>query len=141
MADKKHTWNHRVIRHVTENPPEVFYQIHEVHYEDGVPKLVTNDGARVGGDDIEEMKETLGLMLKSLENPTIDMSYFDNLKDDDVLSDDEKKELEEHLRDIQEKHPEAWESLKQDPDKFIIELLKEKERRENQDTDEEQSGC
>jgi len=124
MSDIKHTWNHRVIRHVSASPLakgtefEVFYQIHEVHYEDGVPKLVTNDGARVGGDSLEEIEQTLSLMRDALKEPVLEQSYFDGLKDSfsvDDLSEEEKRELKSELDELKKHVVEA----PSDPEEFL----------------------
>ena len=91
---KENTWNHRVIRITSTNPvtkeQESYLQIHEVHYENGVPKSVTVDPITVGGETPEEIKWVLGKMLFSLSKDIIPMEYFDNL----ALTAEEEEELD-----------------------------------------------
>src|SRR5262249_24569691 len=55
------TWNHRVVRHPAAafTDAEEYLQIHEVHYEDERPVSVSHEGARIGGDSIEEIQTSL----------------------------------------------------------------------------------
>lgn len=85
----KHTWNHRVIRKQVPSFPigttETAHEIHEVHYEDGVPILVTNDAVLPYGETVEDLIGTLNLMLAATNKPVIDIEYFNNLsKDEDT---------------------------------------------------------
>ena len=71
------TWNHRVIRTVEPDGTE-FLGIHEVFYlEDGTPDVVTQNAVRVGGENRDELIETLDRMRRCLERPIIEMAYFD----------------------------------------------------------------
>ncbi len=55
------------MRHV--NPPEPDHlMIHEVYDDHGW----TQDGARVGGESIEELREQLMLMRRALNEPVLD---------------------------------------------------------------------
>jgi hypothetical protein len=95
---------------------EEFFQIHEVHYEDGVPKLVTQEGARVGGDSLEEIEHTLSLMRDALKAPVLEQSYFDGLKDSfsvDDLSEEDKVELKAELEELKKHVVEAPTNLKE----------------------------
>lgn len=58
---KKSTWNYRVLAHPhpTEGEKEIFFQVHEVHYENEKPVAYGETAARIGGDDIKEMKEVV----------------------------------------------------------------------------------
>jgi|14BtaG_2_1085337.scaffolds.fasta_scaffold32907_2 hypothetical protein len=67
------TWNHRVISR--EGQDEL--AIHEVYYdEDGEPNMVTNDAVGIYGETVEELRETLERMLKSLEAPKLAFESF-----------------------------------------------------------------
>ena len=71
------TWNHRVIRTV-EPDGAVFLGIHWVFYlEDGTPDAVTQDAVGVGGENRDELIETLDRMRRCLEKPILEMAYFD----------------------------------------------------------------
>lgn len=73
------TWNHRVIRHrirksiIDGGVDEYWFGIHEVYYdESGKPDMVTEEPIQVIGDNLEELKQTLKWMLKSLKAPILD---------------------------------------------------------------------
>ncbi len=73
------TWNYRVLRHrpspATEEPD--FLQIHEVYYSpDGEAKSVSQDGARIGGDSIKEIRDVLAKIERALSEPIIDFESF-----------------------------------------------------------------
>ena len=67
-------WNHRVMRHKDKSGLDMpdYLQIHEVYYRDGKIWCWTEDGISVGGDSIEEIKQTLEWMEKCLEQPILD---------------------------------------------------------------------
>jgi len=68
-------WNHRVIRH-KDDKGNVWYQIHEVYYDekDGKyhPTSVTVDSIAPYGEDVEELRSTLEMMIKCLGDPVLD---------------------------------------------------------------------
>lgn len=139
-----HTWNHRVIRHVTPVPnrphlEEEYLQIHEVFYENGIPKSVTEDGVKIGGDTVEEMKETLERMIHCLSLPIIDKKYFDDLEMDEILSKEENEELKEVLKDIQTNEPKLFEKIQANPDKFMKAVMDQ--NKEYFDIGDDKQGC
>jgi len=72
--NNEHFWNHRVIQHVCPrltSPPEIYYQIHEVHYRKGKPIMWTQDPIPVGGDDIKSIRWVLKMMNKCLKKPIL----------------------------------------------------------------------
>ena len=93
MIEETNTWNHRVIRVTDIDPitkqPEHYYQIHEVHYTNGVPHSVTINPITVGGENIDEIKWTLEKMLMATGKEVIPMEYFDNLAKDAEQREDE----------------------------------------------------
>lgn len=79
------TWNHRVMRHKYASPEsgetEVMLAIHEVYYKDKSrdDRKVTADDVgytenpvSVTGESIEDLRETLQLMLKALDKPVLE---------------------------------------------------------------------
>jgi hypothetical protein len=73
------TWNYRVLRHrqppATDEPD--FLQIHEVYYSsDGKAESVSQDGARIGGDSIKEIRDVLAKIERALSEPIIDFESF-----------------------------------------------------------------
>ncbi len=74
------TWNHRVIRRTHPQWKRPYFAVHEVFYdEDDVPYLVTQEPVDVGGESLDEVRQSLEMMAAALEKPVIDMSYFDEL--------------------------------------------------------------
>jgi hypothetical protein len=68
-------WNHRVIEFVDfDGTP--YRQIHEVHYEDGIPYGYTENPAVVMGETNEVLRLTLERMLKCLDKPVLVESDF-----------------------------------------------------------------
>ncbi len=61
------SWRHRVMRH-REPPGPDYLEIHEV-YDGGA---YTQNGVRVGGNSIAEIREVLAMMLRALEEPVLD---------------------------------------------------------------------
>ena len=72
------TWNYRVIRHKNGYGPNTasYFQIHEVHYKDGTPTGVSQNGARIGGDDLEEIKRVLEKFKEALGKPILNFDAF-----------------------------------------------------------------
>ena len=65
------TWNHRVVRFKHEG--EDWYAVCEVYYnEDGSIYAHTQDGVRVTGDNVEELRETLERMLRCLDQKIVE---------------------------------------------------------------------
>jgi hypothetical protein len=72
-------WNHRVLRHKQIPIPnlqrEDYLVIHEVYFEEGhepEPHSCTMDGVTVGGESLDELRETLQRMLRCLDKPVLD---------------------------------------------------------------------
>lgn len=69
-------WNHRVMRRVypkSVDPKQPYYGIYEVYYDaEGRPDGWTSEPVDVVGDTVEEVAETLRLMLKAVEQPVLD---------------------------------------------------------------------
>ena len=64
------TWNHRVVKF---SEDEDYFAICEMYYdEDGNPWAHTEDGVRVSGNSVEELRETLQRMLDCLDKPVLD---------------------------------------------------------------------
>lgn len=66
-------WNHRVVRFTA--PDEIFnpyLMICEVFYEDGEIMGHTEKGTSVGGYTVDELRQTLQLMLECLDKPIIE---------------------------------------------------------------------
>lgn len=71
------TWNYRVVRHKSQREgwPD-HLQIHEVHYENDKPVSVSADGARIGGDNVDEIKWALERIREALEKPILEYDSF-----------------------------------------------------------------
>ena len=69
-------WNYRVLAHTFEN--EVTFQIHEVHYEDGVPDSYGEPPAPVLSDDFKDLKDILIRMEQGLSKPVLDADNWPN---------------------------------------------------------------
>jgi hypothetical protein len=68
-------WNNRILAH--EHEGEVYFQIHEVHYdEQGVPNMYTEKPVSVGGESIESIEWTLGHMKQAIEKPILLINGF-----------------------------------------------------------------
>lgn len=70
-------WNHRVVRRtappITKNgPPYVYYEIHEVYYDEQGMMGMTQEPINPHGESLEDLKWVLEKMLASLEKPVID---------------------------------------------------------------------
>lgn len=75
------TWNHRVIRHLKDDPGLTYLAIHEVYYTDNIPDSITDEPIKIIGDDIEDIKQELKMILKCLEHPILDFESFGNRSD------------------------------------------------------------
>lgn len=70
------TWNHRVL--AKEYKDEVEFGIHEVFYsDDGVPDACTMNPVAVVGDNLAELVQTLDWMRKSLRQPILSYTDFE----------------------------------------------------------------
>ena len=68
----KHTWNYRVMAHHSETCEDnVYFAIHEVHYEDDIPKTHTTKCVPPMGESTEELLWALKKMMACLEQPII----------------------------------------------------------------------
>ena len=68
-------WNHRIIKLKAQDGAELVdnYAVHEVYYnDDGTIYAYTNNPVRAYGDTLEELRETLNHMLKSLDAPVLE---------------------------------------------------------------------
>ena len=78
------TWNHRVIRHKTEekeHSEEYWYGIHEVYYDDkGEPDSCTKDPISLVGEDLKHLMIDIERIKECLEKPVIDYEYFEKLE-------------------------------------------------------------
>lgn len=67
-------WNYRIIRH--ERNGETFYQIHEVYYRNGLPVATTLQPSTPYGENADELRGELALMLSALSKPALNYSDF-----------------------------------------------------------------
>jgi hypothetical protein len=65
----KSHFNRRVMAHQEKN--EIYFQIHDVYYTKGVADSYTENGVRVGGDSIEEIRSVLERMIECLDKPIL----------------------------------------------------------------------
>lgn len=96
------TWNHRVVKKRDPNYtedwpwPEFFYEIHEAHYNDNGDLCSITENAIVPyGEDMNELKETLSLMIKACSEPALvdgEIEYAPWDDDGDDGDDDTKDE-------------------------------------------------
>lgn len=74
------SWNFRIIetegKH--DDNPWTSVGIHEVYYEDGVPRSCTKDPVKVVGEDIDDLKETFEMMRAAFDKPILKMKDFEN---------------------------------------------------------------
>ena len=86
------TWNYRLVKH-DDTPPKsksgkyVYYGLHEVYYNDDGSIYMYAPDPDVVGDSIEEIRESLEMMLRDVERSK-----------DDILTDTELDEL--HDKDL-----------------------------------------
>ena len=65
------SWNHRVMK--SKDGDDYFYQIHEVNYDkEGKVDGYTARGTSPCGNSLQELKEDLERMLKSLDKEVLD---------------------------------------------------------------------
>lgn len=64
------SWNHRVVK------TGRYYGIHEVFYLNNEPDMITESPVAAAEEDVEELRETLTLMLKALDEPVLDYEDF-----------------------------------------------------------------
>lgn len=63
-------WNHRIMAH--EHKGDVYFQIHEVYYdENNTPNSYTKDAISIGGDDLKTITWTLNKMLECRKKPIL----------------------------------------------------------------------
>ena len=66
------TWNHRVVKKISDDGSDEYYSIQEVYYDDeGKPYAQTID-LQVEGDTVTEIRKVLEQMLEALDNPVMD---------------------------------------------------------------------
>lgn len=67
-------WNHRVVRRIVRDFGEDVERlgIHEVFYDVEGETLWTDDPVSVEGESIDELRQTLGRMLRALDHPILD---------------------------------------------------------------------
>jgi hypothetical protein len=68
-------WNYRLIDLSHENGGEPWVELHEVFYEDD-GSLMGYAQATTGGEDLDDVKQTLTWMLKALEHPVLRVEDF-----------------------------------------------------------------
>jgi hypothetical protein len=63
-------WNHRVMKH--KDREDDFFTIHEVYYDkEGKVYGYTTKGSSAGGNSLQELREDLERMLKSLDKEVL----------------------------------------------------------------------
>jgi len=66
-------WNYRILK--TKDGEDDWYQIHEVYYDkDGKIKGWTENGATVAGNTLVELRDSLEMMLKSLDKEILNQN-------------------------------------------------------------------
>lgn len=63
------SWNYRILAH--ENNGEVYFQVHEVYYNDGVPESYTLNTITVGSETIKGIKWSLNKMKEAVNKPIL----------------------------------------------------------------------
>ena len=64
------SWNYRLLAH--EYRREVVFAIHEVFYNElGIPTNCTKEGAKIVGDDAQEVEEVIEMMKEALNKPIL----------------------------------------------------------------------
>lgn len=66
---KKNYWNHRIL--ANEYDGRVYFEIHEVHYENDKPVAYTKNSIPVGGEDIKTIKWVLKRMKRATKKPIL----------------------------------------------------------------------
>jgi hypothetical protein len=73
------SWNYRILK--TKDGEDDWYQIHEVYYDKGGKvKGWTKNGATVAGNTLVELKNSLEMMLKSLDKEMINQNKDEDKK-------------------------------------------------------------
>jgi hypothetical protein len=63
-------WNHRIL--ATERNGEVYFQVHEVYYnDDGIPERYTLNPISVGCETINGIRWTINKMAESVKKPVL----------------------------------------------------------------------
>lgn len=63
-------WNYRIMAHEYKN--EIFFQIHEVYYDENeIPNSCTKEPISVGGDDLNGINWQLKQMKSSIKKPIL----------------------------------------------------------------------
>jgi hypothetical protein len=65
-------WNHRVLAHKS-NEVEIYFQVHEVYYNDkGKPQYYTENAISIGGESYNEIQWQISKIQECLTLPVID---------------------------------------------------------------------
>ena len=62
-------WNYRIL--AKENDEELYFQLHEVYYENDVPYAYTSDPVAVESETLTDLKLTLKYMKHALKKPVL----------------------------------------------------------------------
>lgn len=92
---KEHTWNCRVMKHVSENG-DISYALHEVHYEDGKIYAWTNDPMCGHFESVEDLVGYLKLMLRDAVKCRNDLLDYE-MEPEVVLEDEPVPEIPKHF--------------------------------------------
>ena len=66
-------WNHRIIRKVDPSSSELYFEIHEVHYDDnGKIEAWTESAVSPFGESKGELESEVRLFLKAFEKPILE---------------------------------------------------------------------
>lgn len=70
-------WNHRILAH--KDGDEMYFQVHEVYYDDkGKPESYTANGVSVGDDSLEGINLILDQMKECSKKPILSIEDFPN---------------------------------------------------------------
>ncbi len=78
------SWNHRILAH--KDGDEIYFQIHEVYYDEkGNPNSYAANAVSVGDESIEGINWTLDKMKECVNKPILSVDNFPNewLSNDD----------------------------------------------------------
>lgn len=69
----KKYWNYRVIKRTQtfKNKTYVSYAIHEVHYKDSKPVMISSNSIEPYGEDLTELKKSFEYMNEAFNKPVI----------------------------------------------------------------------
>jgi len=70
--EKGQYWNHRVVKRQAKTTDDVWYEIHEVYYENDEVEGMTENAISPAGTTLSELKEEIKRMLRCLEKPVLD---------------------------------------------------------------------